>query len=319
MAANAGIAATKFFAGAMTGSSAMISEAIHSVVDTGNQALLLLGLNRSRRPADEEHPFGHGKELYFWSLVVAIMLFGVGGGMALYEGITHLMQPHALEDAHWAYAVLAIAFVFEASSFAIALREQQHRRGRRGLLASIHRSKDPTVFTVLFEDAAALMGLLIAFLGVYLGHRYDNPYFDGIASVAIGLILAGVALALAYESRELLVGESAGPAVVKSIADIARSDSAVAAVRTPLTMHLSPREVLLNLEVEFAQGVGADDQVAAVTRLEDNIRAKHPEVTRIFIEARHLSREAHAGSVPARLSLPASSRPDRDDREARAD
>ena len=292
MAANAGIAATKFFAGAMTGSSAMISEAIHSVVDTGNQALLLLGLHRSRKPPDELHPFGHGKELYFWSLVVAIMLFGVGGGMAMYEGITHLIQPHALEDAHWAYAVLGIAFVFESSSFVIALREQQHRRGRRSLLASVHLSKDPSVFTVLFEDAAALAGIVIAFLGIYLGHRYDNPYFDGAASVAIGLILAGVALLLAYESRDLLVGEAAGPTVVKSITEIAASDDAVAAVRAPLTMHLSPREVLLNLEVEFEPGIDGDDQVTAVTRLEERIRSKHPEVTRIFIEARHLRRES---------------------------
>ena len=291
MAANAGIAATKFFAGALTGSSAMISEAIHSVVDTGNQALLLLGLHRSRKPPDELHPFGHGKELYFWSLVVAIMLFGVGGGMAMYEGITHLIQPHALEDAHWAYAVLGIAFVFEASSFVIALREQQHRRGRRSLLSSVHLSKDPSVFTVLFEDAAALSGIVIAFLGVYLGHRYSNPYFDGAASVAIGLILAVVALMLAYESRDLLVGEAAGPAVVQSITEIACSDDAVAEVRAPLTMHLSPREVLLNLEVEFEPGIGGDDQVAAVTRLEERIRSKHPEVTRIFIEARHLRAE----------------------------
>jgi cation diffusion facilitator family transporter len=267
----------------------MISEAIHSVVDTGNQALLLLGLSRSRKPADELHPFGHGKELYFWSLVVAIMLFGVGGGMALYEGITHLIHPNALENARWAYAVLGTAFVFEASSFVVALREQQHRRGKRSLLASIHGSKDPAVFTVLFEDAAALAGLLIAFLGVDLGHRYNIPYFDGIASVAIGLILAGVALVLAYESRDLLIGESARASVVGSIAEIARSDSAVAAARTPLTMHLSPHEVLLNIEVEFERGIAADEQVAAVLRLEERIRSKHPEVTRIFIEARNLS------------------------------
>jgi cation diffusion facilitator family transporter len=280
----------------MTGSSAMISEAIHSVVDTGNQALLLLGLHRSRKPPDDLHPFGHGKELYFWSLVVAIMLFGVGGGMAMYEGITHLIKPHALEDAHWAYAVLAIAFAFEATSFVVALREQLHRRGQRTLVESVHRSKDPTVFTVLFEDAAALTGLVIAFLGVYLGHRYDNPYFDGAASVAIGLILAAVALVLAYESRDLLVGESAGPTVIKSIAEIAGSDPAVATARTPLTMHLSPREVLLNIEVEFQRGVGADEQLAAVSRMEERIREKHPEVTRIFIEARRPSHESSAAA-----------------------
>jgi cation diffusion facilitator family transporter len=286
MAANAGIAATKFIAGAITGSSAMISEAIHSVIDTGNQALLLLGMHRSHKPPDEVHAFGHGKELYFWSLIVAIMLFGVGGGMAFYEGITHLLQPHALEDARWAYAVLAIAFVFEASSFTIALREMHRRRGKRTLLAAVHRSKDPAVFTVLFEDSAALAGLLVAFLGVFLGHRFENPYFDGAASVLIGLILAAVALVLAYESRGLLVGESAATAVVESIASIAGADQAVAAASSPLTMHLAPREVLLNLEVEFRPGVSAEEQLCAIDRIEERIREKHPEVTRIFIEAR---------------------------------
>jgi cation diffusion facilitator family transporter len=292
MAANAGIAATKFVAGAVTGSSAMISEAIHSVIDTGNQALLLLGLHRSRKPPDEVHVFGHGKELYFWSLIVAIMLFGVGGGMAFYEGVTHLLQPHPLEDARWAYAVLAIAFVFEGGSFTIALRELRRRRGKRTLLDAVQSSKDPSVFTVLFEDSAALAGLVVAFLGVYLGHRLDNPYFDGAASIVIGLILAAVALVLAYESRGLLIGESAAPVVVESIAKIAGEDQAVAAARTPLTMHLAPREVLLNLEVEFRRGVSAEEQLAAIDRIEQSIRNKHPEITRIFIEARRGSAAA---------------------------
>jgi cation diffusion facilitator family transporter len=289
MAANAAIAATKFVAGAVSGSSAMISEAIHSVIDTGNQALLLLGLHRSRKPPDEVHVFGHGKELYFWSLIVAIMLFGVGGGMAFYEGVTHLLQPHPLEDARWAYAVLAIAFVFEGGSFTIALRELRRRRGKRTLLDAVQSSKDPSVFTVLFEDSAALAGLVVAFLGVYLGHRFENPYFDGAASIVIGLILAAVALVLAYESRGLLIGESAAPVVVESIAKIAGEDQAVAAARTPLTMHLAPREVLLNLEVEFRRGVSAEEQLAAIDRIEQSIRNKHPEITRIFIEARRPS------------------------------
>jgi cation diffusion facilitator family transporter len=316
MAANLGIAATKFVAAAVTGSSAMLSEAIHSVVDTGNQLLLLLGLYRSQRPPDATHPFGHGKELYFWGLIVAILLFGVGGGMALLEGAWHLLYPRPLENPFWAYVVLAVAAVFESISFVVATRELLSRRGPAEFWLRVHRSKDPSVFSTFFEDLGALLGLVVAFLGIYFGHRFQNVYLDGAASVIIGVILSLVALTIVYETRGLLVGESASTEVVDDICRIVASDPAVRKSRTPLTMHLSPFEILLNLEVEFKQEISAEEQIGAVERLEKAIREKYPSVTRIFIEARrgdavrppagqdskqlngvHVERPAHAPSA----------------------
>ena len=286
MAANLGIAATKFSAAAVTGSSAMLSEAIHSVVDTGNQLLLLLGLHRSRRPPDEAHPFGHGKEIYFWGLIVAIVLFGVGGGMALFEGALHLLRPRPLEDPFWAYVVLAVAAAFESISFTVATRELLRRRGPSDFWLRLHRSKDPSVFTTFFEDFAALLGLIVAFAGVYFGHRLQNPHFDGVASVIIGVMLCAVALTLVYETRGLLIGESTNPEIVADIHKIAAADPVISSVRSPLTMHLAPNEILLNLEVIFKPNTSAEEQVAAVERIEKAIREKYPSITRIFIEAR---------------------------------
>jgi cation diffusion facilitator family transporter len=288
-AANLGIATTKFIAAGMSGSSAMLSEAIHSVIDTGNQLLLLFGLNRSQRPPDVTHPFGHGKELYFWSLIVAVLLFGVGGGMALYEGIEHTLRPRPLESPFWAYVVLAVAAVFESFSFSVAVRELMRRRGPRTLWLRVHRSKDPSVYTTFYEDLAALAGLVVAFCGVFLGHRYNAPYFDAIASMVIGVILCVVALTLVYESSGLLIGESASSETIESVCRIVESDRAVRTARTPLTMHLGPLDILLNLDVEFEPGISAGEQVAAVARIEDAIRQRHPSIKRIFIEARRLS------------------------------
>ncbi|MGH8259263.1 MAG: cation diffusion facilitator family transporter [Steroidobacteraceae bacterium] len=288
-AANLAIAATKFAAAWLSGSSAMLSEAIHSVADTGNQLLLLFGLHRSQLPPDESYPFGHGKELYFWSLIVAILLFGVGGGMALYEGISHVFAPRPLEGAFWAYVVLGFAAVFESSSLTIAVRELLRRRGPQPFWLRVHRSKDPSVYTAFYEDFAALLGLLVAFCGIFLGHRFHSPYYDAGASMLIGVILCVVALTLVYESRSLLIGESASPEIVASIREIVAADPAIRAARAPLTMHLGPLDVLLNLDVEFEPGITAREQVAAVTRIEDAIRRRHPVIRRIFIEARRLS------------------------------
>ena len=264
----------------------MLAEAIHSVIDTLNQLLLLYGLRRSRRPADERFPFGYGREVYFWSLIVAVLLFAAGGGIALYEGIAQLLHPRPLQSAFWAYLVLGVAAVCEAIPLTVAWRQLNRRRGTHSVLKRLHDSKDPSVFVVFFEDAAALLGLLIAFLGVYLGHRFDNPYYDGGASAVIGVILSAVALALVYESRGLLIGESADPAVTQTVRRVASSDPAVAAVRTPLTMHLGPDEILLNLEVEFRTQSSAEEHMRAVMRIEEAIRSEHPAVKRIFIEAR---------------------------------
>jgi len=246
----------------------------------------LYGLQRSRRPPDELFPFGYGREVYFWSLIVAVLLFSAGGGMALYEGIAQLLHPRPLESAFWAYVVLGVAAVCEAVPLTVAWKTLNGRRGDGSILKRLHDSKDPSVFVVFFEDAAALLGLLAAFLGGYLGHRLYNPYYDGAASIVIGIILCAVALALVYESRGLLIGESADPAVTRTVHRIASRDPAVAAVRTPLTMHLGPDEILLNLEVEFRTQSSAEEHMQAVMRMEDAIRAAHPAVKRIFIEAR---------------------------------
>src|ERR1051325_6224298 len=217
IAANLAIAATKFTAAAVTGSSAMISEGIHSLVDTGNGGLMLLGVRRSRKPADVEHPFGYGQELYFWTLIVAIVIFAVGGGVSAYEGILHILHPKPFENPLWNYVVLAIAACFEGYSFSVAYREFQKDRGELSMWQSISSSKDPTTYTVLFEDTAALTGLLMAFIGIFLADVLGNPYFDGAASICIGLILAAVAVVLAYETKSLLVGEAVDPETLKEI------------------------------------------------------------------------------------------------------
>lgn len=292
LGANLVIAVTKFIAAGITGSSAMLSEGVHSVVDTGNQALLLLGIRQSRQPADEAHPFGHGKELYFWALIVAIILFGVGGGISFYEGIVHLRQPEPLEDPTVNYIVLGLAAAFEAAAFTIALRALLSAQRGQPLWRAVRQSKDPAVFVVLFEDAAALAGLLVAFLGVFLGHRLANPALDGVASLVIGVILAGVAVLLAWESKGLLVGESADLETVRSIRRLVEADPAVAGAGPPLTMHLGPDQVLLTLEVEFRPSVPPGQVPAAIQRLEQAIRTQHPAVRRIFIEATGIRRQA---------------------------
>lgn len=290
--ANFVIAVTKFIAAFSTGSSAMLSEGIHSVVDTGNQSLLLLGINLSKRSPDKRHPFGHGKELYFWSLIVAIILFGVGGGMSFYEGISHLQHPSELGDPTWNYAVLAIAVVFESVAFTIALRELLHKKEDESWWQAIRQSKDPAIFVVLFEDAAALAGLVVAFLGVYLGHRFNNPLFDGAASLVIGLILASVAIFLAYESRGLLLGESMESESVQDIRKIVAGDEMVEQVYRLLSMHFGPEEVLLNIEVKFRSGFSSTELASAINRIEKSIREKHPEVRNVFIEAESLAKSA---------------------------
>ncbi len=289
---NLAIAVMKFAAAALTGSSAMLSEGIHSLVDTGNGGLLLLGIRLSRKPADATHPFGYGKELYFWSLIVAVTIFGVGGGISIYEGVLHLLHPQPLEDPTWSYVVLGLAFVFEAIVLYIALMQFLAEKGEQGVWQSIRTSKDPTTFVVVFEDTAALLGLVVAFLGIYLAHRLGNPYLDGAASVVIGVILCSVAAFLAYESKSLLVGEGADPQTLESISALAEADSAVEAIERPLTMHFGPDTVLLTFNARFGASVSAAEAEAAVLRLEQVIQEKHPEITHIFIEARSLGTRA---------------------------
>jgi len=290
MAANFLIAVAKFAAALFTGSSSMLSEGIHSIADTGNQALLLLGNHRSAKPPDQMHPFGYGQELYFWSLVVAIILFGLGGGMSIYEGVTHILHTRALEDPLWNYVTLGLAFLFEGTSFLIALRELLHgKREEESIWQAVHASKDPTIFVVIFEDCAAIAGLALAFLGVFLSHRFNSPRLDGVASIFIGLLLAGVSMVLAYETKGLLLGESANRQTVRHIYEIVSSDKDVQQARQPLTMHFGPNEVLLNLDVQFRTKMSSTELTAAIDRLELKIREAYPEIKRIFVESKLLA------------------------------
>jgi len=289
IAGNLAIAATKLIAAFFSGSSAMLSEGIHSLVDTGNGLLLLVGLKKSKKPADTKHPFGHGKELYFWPFVVATLIFALGGGMSVYEGVTHLMHPATHTDATWNYVVLGFAFVFESISSIFAFRAFRKELKGQGALRAIHASKDPTSFTVLFEDTAALLGLVVAFVGIFLGQVFHSPYFDGSASIVIGLILASVAVFLAYETKGLLIGEGVNPETLDDLRSIAGADPAVQEVRKSLTMHFGPHEVLLTLDILFRNELTAEEITSAVNRIEASIRGKYPEIKHIFIEAKSLT------------------------------
>ncbi|HZD04833.1 MAG TPA: cation diffusion facilitator family transporter [Longimicrobiales bacterium] len=289
MAANFVIAVAKFVAATVTGSSALLAEGFHSVVDTGNQALLLLGLRRSGKRPDELHPFGYGQELYFWSLIVATLLFGIGGGLSVYEGVVHVLRPTEMSDPLWNYIVLGVAAVSEGTSFAIAVRELlRARESGESFWRALRGSKDPSVFIVIGEDLAALSGLLVAFLGVFLGQRLGMPVLDGVASLLIATILCVVALFLVVESRHLLLGEAADPAVVEDIRAVAEEDADVQRVRSPLTMHLGRDQVLLNLDVEFRPNLEAADVTRAIRRLETRIRERDRRIRRIYIEAASL-------------------------------
>ncbi len=298
IAANVAIAATKFTVAGMTGSSAMLSEAVHSAVDTGNGLLLLVGLHRSKRPATRHHPFGHGKELYFWSLIVAVLIFGLGGGISIYEGVQHMLRPEPLTDPFWNYVVLGAAALFEGASFLIALRQFKSEAAGRPFWRSLHTSKDPTTYTVLAEDGAALLGLLLAAAGVYASHALDLPVLDGAASVAIGVLLAGVAVLLMRESHGLLIGEGIQRETADAIVALAEAHAPVQRARPPLSMYIGRDEVLLAMDVEFAASASADTLVRTVEAIEREISARYPRIQRIYIEARRSGAQA-LGSTPA--------------------
>jgi len=287
--ANLAIAATKFTAAAITGSSAMISEGIHSLVDTGNGGLLFLGIYKSRKPADEEHPFGYGKELYFWSLIVAIVIFAVGGGISAYEGLLHILHPARQENVLWNYLVLALALIFESISLFVAVKSFMPLKKNRGWWRAIHRSKDPASFTVLFEDSAAILGLLIALAGVFLADRYDNPIFDGAASIVIGALLAVVAVLLGYETKGLLVGEGADREMLDDIRGLVRADPAVLDVNRMLTMYFGPNTILLAMDLRFRRDLSGREVEESVKRLEPRIRQRHEKIRHIFIESDSLT------------------------------
>ncbi len=287
--ANLLIAGAKFTAALFTGSSAMLSEGIHSVVDTGNQLLLLLGLHASGKPPDELHPFGHGKELYFWSLIVAVLLFLAGGGMAIVEGIRHLQNPEPVESVVWNYAVLGVAAAAEGFSWYLALRKlRRHKAGDESVWRAWRDSKDPSVFVVLAEDSAALLGIAIAALGIFVSWWFRYPMADGMASLLIGIVLAAVAFFLVIESRKLLIGEAADPRTRREIERIVREDPCVERAHPPLTMHFGPNHVLVYLGLEFVAAASSGEVAAAIDRMEKRIHSALPAVKQIFIEAEAL-------------------------------
>ncbi|HYW95573.1 MAG TPA: cation diffusion facilitator family transporter [Bacteroidales bacterium] len=292
LSANIAIAILKFIAAGVTGSSAMLSEGIHSTVDSSNELLLLLGIHRSKKAPDKVHPFGHGQEIYFWTLIVSILIFGLGGGMSIYEGIKHIQHPEELTNLVWNYAVLGGAFLFEGTSFVIAVRTLNKNEGIKGrFLERVRISKDPTLFVVIFEDGAALGGLIIAAAGVFLGSHFNLPVADGFSSILIGMLLATVAVLLIIESRSLLIGESMQSYIVDDIMKLVINDKNVETLHRPLTMHLTPDDVLLALDVQFVHDLSSAEIPETVKRLESIIRKSHPEIKRIYIEARNLSDE----------------------------
>ncbi len=292
VAANVAIAIAKFIGAFISGSAAMLSEGIHSLVDSGNGLLLLYGIRRSKIGPDEEHPMGHGKELYFWSLVVAILIFALGGGISLYEGIDHLQHPTHSGDPTLNYIILAVAMVFEGAALFFALRSfnKQRRKRKMAFWEAIRKSKDPSRFAVIFEDTAALLGLMIAMAGVFLTDLTGNGMYDGLASILIGVILAIIAGVLAYETKALLIGESALPEVRKGIEKIVEEDEEIFNAMPPITMHFGPDDLFVALDVEFKDNLKSDQIEEVVRRIENNIRKAYPIVKKIYIEAQAVSK-----------------------------
>jgi cation diffusion facilitator family transporter len=292
LAGNTLIALTKFVSAAITGSSAMLSEGIHSLVDTGNQILLLHGMRQANKPADERFPFGHGKEVYFWSFVVAIMIFALGSGISIYEGVVHMRHPEPLHNPYINYIVLGLAMLFEGIAWFFALTEFSKAKGKWGYIEAVQRGKDPTMFVVLFEDSAAMLGLLVALVGIMLSQFTGILWFDGLASVIIGIILGGTAVWLAYETKGLLIGESANQKVVDGIRRIAGSFREIEKVNELLTMHMGPDFILVNISLKFAPGTDATTIESTIDYMEDRIRQSYPGVKRIFteVESRYSTR-----------------------------
>lgn len=284
LAGNLAIAVAKFVAAGISGSSAMLSEGVHSLVDTVNEVLLLYGLHRAARPADATHPFGHGRELYFWSFIVALLVFAMGAGVSMYEGVMHILHPEPARSHATAYAVLAVSLLFEGISWRVALREFRAHKGRLGYFAAFRQSKDPSTFTVLLEDSAALLGLLLALAGLLLSQWLDLPALDGVASIGIALVLAFTAFLLARETKGLLIGEPAHPHVARSLLAIAGRDPDVHAANGVLTLQMGPNQVVAALSAEFEDALTTPQIEACVARIETAARQRHPDLTALFVK-----------------------------------
>ncbi|MCM3903165.1 MAG: cation diffusion facilitator family transporter [Pyrinomonadaceae bacterium] len=305
--ANGIITLLKFVAALVTGSAGMMAESLHSFADTTNQVFLLLGLRFYKRPASEKHPFGYGKERFFWSFIAAIFIFGVGATYAIYEGVVKLSHPHPPENLKWAYWVLAISFVLEAGSIALAIYQEVKEAHHEGLtfFAYLRESKDPTAKTVIFEDSAALLGIVIAGVGVYLTDHHTGPgdgaYWDGLASILIGLVLAVVAFVLARSSRGLLLGEAANPKNVSAIKQAIESHPNVVKVVELLTMHLAPKQILINAHVNLRDDLVTGDIVQTIEEVEDLIKRAEPKVEMVFLETARQSQSSELDVVPEHI------------------
>jgi cation diffusion facilitator family transporter len=284
LAGNLLVAATKSVAAAVTGSSAMLSEAIHSFVDSGNEVLLLHGMRRAARRADPEHPLGYGRELYFWSFIVALLVFALGAGVSLYEGVMHVRRPEPISSPLVNYVVLGLAFVFEGGSWLVALRHFRNLKGDLGYYEAFRRSKDPPSFMVLFEDSAALLGILIAGAGIFATVHFRAPVFDGVASILIGIVLAATAMLLARESKSLLIGERADRELCDAIARIASAEPSVTRVHGVLTVQLAPNQIAAAISLEFADEARAPEIERRVTEIERKVRSAHPDVVALFVK-----------------------------------
>lgn len=293
LAGNLAIAVTKLVAFLMTGSSAMLTEAIHSAVDTGNQGLLLLGLRRAAKPPSETHPFGYGMELYFWAFVVALLIFALGGAFSIYEGWRKILQPEPIDRAWINFLVIGLAAVFEGASFLVAWKEFKIARGDTPFLTALKRSKDPSVFAVLLEDGAALLGLVIAGSGVLGASVLHLPWADGAASMAVGGVLVVVAVFLANETRSLLTGEAASPRIVAGVKAVLSADPRIERVAEVLSMHLGPREILLGVTLDFKDHLTARQIEDAADDLAGGVRSVDPRITRVFVRSGR-ARDAYA-------------------------
>ena len=286
---NSLIAITKFCAAFFTSSSAMLSEGIHSVVDVGNQFLLLFGMNRAGKKATKDHPFGFGKEIYFYSFIVAILLFSFGGGISIYEGIKQFSHPEPISNVYINYIVLGFAFIFEGCAWYVAFKEFKKSTKHFHWFHSVNRAKDPAMIVVLLEDSAAMLGLIVAFIGITASHFFKMPMLDAVASIIIGCLLVIVAIWLAYESKSLLIGESADPELVEKISHIISNTDGIEAIQNILTMHMGPYEVLVNLHVDFAASLNSTEVETIIANIESQIKDQVKEVKWIFIAAKSLN------------------------------
>ena len=285
---NSLIAVTKFIASSITGSSAMFSEGIHSLVDTGNQGLLLYGLKAAKRPASANFPFGHGKEIYFWSFIVSILIFALGSGISIYEGVHHILHPEEISSPFINYIVLGLAIIFEGGALWIAFKEFNKARGNKTYLRAVRTGKDPSLFVVLFEDSAAMLGLIVALIGITLAQVTGDAWWDGVASVSIGVILGLTALWLAIETKGLLIGEAASPETVESIRQLALNKEEINGVNEVLTLHMGPEFILVNIALNFRNDITADTLAELIDKLVKDIKQKHPFIKRVFVEAEAL-------------------------------